>query len=180
MTQSGLFFATQPYHRGIIILMSFPHLGVASDGQSQLSVCLSFCASPSSASCLSSRAYCFVFRFYFSSSRVASRDRTGFRGHHRPGRHWARSSLDERRRSELWTRAPHFAVDRQGFCCRDSMSVGTESRHLSPLQATSAKVQRLMLAEGILWRRRRARDPLGKLTCMWEGGVCLGVKATTR
>ena len=30
-----------------------------------------------------------------------------------------------------------------------------------------------------MWKRRRAGGPLdGKLTCMWEDGVCLGVKAT--
>ena len=43
----------------------------------------------------------------------------------------------------------------------------------------SAKVQGMAFAEGILWKRKRAGGPLGKLTCMWEGGIYLGVKATT-
>ena len=34
--------------------------------------------------------------------------------------------------------------------------------------------------EGILWKRRRAGGALGKLTCMWEEGVYLGIKANTR
>ena len=33
--------------------------------------------------------------------------------------------------------------------------------------------------EGILWKRRRAGGALGKLTCMWEDGVYLGIKANT-
>ena len=43
----------------------------------------------------------------------------------------------------------------------------------------SAKVQGMTFAEGSLWKRRRAGGPLGKLTCMWEDGVYLGVTATT-
>ena len=47
------------------------------------------------------------------------------------------------------------------------------------LKGISAKVQGLAFAEGILWKRKRAGGPLGKLTCMWEDGIYLGVKATT-
>ena len=47
------------------------------------------------------------------------------------------------------------------------------------LKGKSAKVQGMAFAEGILWKRKRAGGPLGKLTCMWEDGVDLGVKATT-
>ena len=36
-----------------------------------------------------------------------------------------------------------------------------------------------MFAEGILWIRRRAWGSLGKVTCLWQDGVYLGVKATT-
>ena len=37
-----------------------------------------------------------------------------------------------------------------------------------------------MFAETILWQRRIAERPLGKLTCMREDGVYFGVKAVTR
>ena len=37
----------------------------------------------------------------------------------------------------------------------------------------------LSFEEEIMWKRRRAGGPLGKLTCMWEDGVCLGIKATS-
>ena len=47
------------------------------------------------------------------------------------------------------------------------------------LKGKSAKVQGMAFAEGILWKRKRAGGPLGKLTCMWEDGIYLGVKATT-
>eukprot|EP00974_Lingulodinium_polyedra_P131901 11219579-Lingulodinium_polyedra.AAC.1 len=32
--------------------------------------------------------------------------------------------------------------------------------------------------EAVLWKRRREGRPLGKLTCMWEDGVFLGVKGS--
>ena len=47
------------------------------------------------------------------------------------------------------------------------------------LKGKSAKVQGMSFAEGILWKRKPAGGPLGKLTCMWEHGIYLGVKATT-
>ena len=34
-----------------------------------------------------------------------------------------------------------------------------------------ANVQGMMFVEGILWNRKRAGAPLGKLTCMWDYGV---------
>ena len=33
--------------------------------------------------------------------------------------------------------------------------------------------------EKLLWRRRRVAGPLGKLSCLWEDGVFLGVKSLT-
>ena len=33
--------------------------------------------------------------------------------------------------------------------------------------------------EGVLWKRRRDGGPLGKLTCMWDDGIYLGIKGTT-
>ena len=47
------------------------------------------------------------------------------------------------------------------------------------LRGKSAKVQGMAFAEGFLWKRKRAGGPLGKLTCMWEDGIYLGVKAGT-
>ena len=42
-----------------------------------------------------------------------------------------------------------------------------------------ARVQGLEFGEGVLWKRRREGGPLGKLTCMWEDGVYLGMKGST-
>ena len=47
------------------------------------------------------------------------------------------------------------------------------------LKGKSAKVQGMSFAGRIWWKRKRAGGPLGKLTCMWEDGVYLNVKATT-
>ena len=47
------------------------------------------------------------------------------------------------------------------------------------LKGKSAKVQGMAFAEGILCERKRAGGPLGKLACMWEDGMYLGMKATT-
>ena len=47
------------------------------------------------------------------------------------------------------------------------------------MKGKTAKVQGMEFAEGILWKRRREGGPLGKLTCMWEDGVYLGVKGST-
>ena len=38
------------------------------------------------------------------------------------------------------------------------------------LKGKSAKVRCMSLAEGILWKRRRAGGLLGKVTCMWKDG----------
>ncbi len=42
-----------------------------------------------------------------------------------------------------------------------------------------AKLKGVEFGEGVLWERRREGGPLGKLTCMWEDGVFLGVKGST-
>ena len=42
-----------------------------------------------------------------------------------------------------------------------------------------AKLQGFEFGEGVLWKRRWEGGPLGKLSCMWEDGVFLGVKGTT-
>ena len=42
-----------------------------------------------------------------------------------------------------------------------------------------AKLVGVEFAEGVLWKRRREGGPLGKLTCMWEDGIFLGVKGST-
>ena len=47
------------------------------------------------------------------------------------------------------------------------------------LKGKSSKVKGMAFAEGILWKRKRSGGPLGELTCMWEDGIHLGVKATT-
>ena len=47
------------------------------------------------------------------------------------------------------------------------------------LKGKSAKVQGMSLAGRIWWKMKRTGGPLGKLTCMWEDGIYLGVKATT-
>ena len=42
-----------------------------------------------------------------------------------------------------------------------------------------AKLPGVEFGEGVLWKRRREGGPLGKLTCMWEDGIFLGVKGGT-
>ena len=42
-----------------------------------------------------------------------------------------------------------------------------------------ARLPGVEFGEGVLWKRRREGGPLGKLTCMWEDGIFLGVKGST-
>jgi hypothetical protein len=42
-----------------------------------------------------------------------------------------------------------------------------------------AKLPGMEFGEGVMWKRRRAGGPLGKLSCMWDDGIYLGVKGTT-
>ena len=46
------------------------------------------------------------------------------------------------------------------------------------VKGKEARVQGFEFGEGVLWKRKRAGGPLGKLTCMWEDGVFLGVKGS--
>ena len=47
------------------------------------------------------------------------------------------------------------------------------------IKGKQARVQGMEFGEGVLWKRRRQGGPLGKLTCMWDDGVFLGVKGST-
>lgn len=42
-----------------------------------------------------------------------------------------------------------------------------------------ARLPGMDFGEGVLWKRRREGGPLGKLTCMWEDGIYLGIKGST-
>jgi len=42
-----------------------------------------------------------------------------------------------------------------------------------------ARLPGMEFGEGVMWKRRRQEGPLGKLSCMWEDGIYLGVKGTT-
>ena len=42
-----------------------------------------------------------------------------------------------------------------------------------------ARIPGVDFGEGVLWKRRREGGPLGKLTCMWEDGIYLGIKGST-
>ena len=42
-----------------------------------------------------------------------------------------------------------------------------------------AKIPGIEFGEGVLWKRRREGGPLGKLTCMWDDGIYLGMKGGT-
>ena len=42
-----------------------------------------------------------------------------------------------------------------------------------------ARLPEVEFGEGVLWKRRREGGPLGKLTCMWDDGIFLGVKGST-
>ena len=47
------------------------------------------------------------------------------------------------------------------------------------IKGKRAKIQGLEFGEGVLWKRKRAGGPLGKLACMWNDGVFLGMKGGT-
>ena len=77
--------------------------------------------------------------------------------------------------------ALHLAVDRRA---RGTLAdeVRGWTRREDCIRATERqirKMQGMAFAEGVLWKRKGAGGPLGKLTCMWEDGIYLGVKATT-
>ena len=42
-----------------------------------------------------------------------------------------------------------------------------------------ARLSRMEFWEAVLWKRQREGGPLGKLSCVWEDGIYLGVKETT-
>ena len=90
---------------------------------------------------------------------VASRDWTGDWGYHREVR--------QRTRADEFDRVVETFASDEG-------RIADDGRERSSL-ATSAKVLGMMCLEGILWKTRRARGPLGKITRMWED-----TKANTR
>ena len=46
------------------------------------------------------------------------------------------------------------------------------------IKGKTAAIPGIEFGEGVLWKRRREGGPLGKLTCMWEDGIYLGVKGS--
>ena len=47
------------------------------------------------------------------------------------------------------------------------------------VKGRAARIGGVEFGEGVLWKRRRQGGPLGKLSCMWEDGIYLGMKGTT-
>lgn len=47
------------------------------------------------------------------------------------------------------------------------------------VKGKTARLTGYEFGEAVLWKRRREGGPLGKLTCMWEDGIFLGVKGAT-
>ena len=47
------------------------------------------------------------------------------------------------------------------------------------MKKKTAKVLGLEFGEKVLWRRKPVGGALGKMSCMWEDGIYLGIKATT-
>jgi hypothetical protein len=47
------------------------------------------------------------------------------------------------------------------------------------IKGKHGKLPGATFAEKILWKRRPIGGGLGKLTCLWEDGIFLGIKATT-
>ena len=58
-------------------------------------------------------------------------------------------------------------------------SVATAKRRTSDHKENQQRCKACRSQTGMLWKTRGARGPLGKFTCMWKGGVHLGIKATT-
>ena len=73
---------------------------------------------------------------------------------------------------------PRIAERARFLCTRFEVGRDGKTAH-ERLEGKSAKVQVLMFGEGVSWKWKRRGSPLGKLTRMWEDGVCLGVKGTT-
>ena len=92
-----------------------------------------------------------------------------------------RSSLEESgwRSSRRCTPSCRGLQNVHGSCARDSRLGRDGKTAHERLEGKSAKVQVLMFGEGVSWKWKRRGSPLGKLTRMWEDGVCLGVKGTT-
>ena len=67
----------------------------------------------------------------------------------------------------LWPRV----AERAGFLL-SGIEVGQDGMTAhEPLKVKLTEVQGMSFAEGILWKRRRARGPLGKPICTWEDAV---------
>ena len=47
------------------------------------------------------------------------------------------------------------------------------------IKGKRCKTAGMEFGEGVLWKRRRDGGPLGKLTCMWEDGIYVGIKGST-
>ena len=58
--------------------------------------------------------------------------------------------------------------------------VGTDGKTAyERAKGKKALIEGIEFGEGVLWKRKRKGGPLGKLTCMWEDGIYLGMKGTT-
>ena len=92
-----------------------------------------------------------------------------------------RSSREEKWRKNL--EAAHsiwpWIAEHAGFSLTRLEVVCDGQTPYERLKGYSAKVQGMMFAEGTLWKRKRPGGPHGQLTCKWEDGVNLSVKATT-
>ena len=92
-----------------------------------------------------------------------------------------RSAVEEKWKVKLptdhaiWPRMAEYA----GYLLSRA-EVGKDGRTAyERLKGKKAKLQRHEFGEAVLWKRRPEGGPLGKLTCMWDDGVYLGVKPTT-
>ena len=72
-----------------------------------------------------------------------------------------------------------WIAEQAGFLCDKARRRSRRQNGVQATEGKSAKVQGMSFANGLLWKRRRAGGPLGKLTCMRDHGVNLSIKATT-
>ena len=92
-----------------------------------------------------------------------------------------RSALEERIGAKL---DPHHAVFpwmvEYASLMLNRFEVGRDGRTAYERnKQKKAKTSGMEFGEAVLWKRKASGGNLGKLTCLWEDGVYLGIKATT-
>ena len=92
-----------------------------------------------------------------------------------------RSALEEKWAVQLHPRHPIFPwMAEYAAVLLNRLEISKDGKtSYERLKGKRAKVLGIEFGEKVLWRRRPIGNALGKLSCMWEDGIYLGVKGTT-